>query len=77
MTYNPQFDQIGQAFVLHYYSKFDVSDTTVRVQGLNDLYDVENSFMTFEGQQVKGRQAILEKFSVTKFSPFAIFITNL
>ena len=67
MAFNPQFDQIGQAFVQHYYSKFDVPDPSIRTLGLTDLYDTENSFMTFEGNQVKGRQAILEKFGVGVF----------
>jgi hypothetical protein len=34
---------------------------------LQDLYDPESSIMTFEGVQVRGRQAILEKFSVSLF----------
>lgn len=51
----------------HYYSKFDVPDAQVRTAGLNDLYDPEHSFMTFEGNQVRGRQAILEKFGVSHF----------
>jgi len=48
-----------------YYSKFDVPDGQTRAMNLQDLYDPENSIMTFEGVQVRGRQAILEKFSVS------------
>lgn len=28
------------------------------------MYDPENSYMTFEGQQAKGRDGILQKFTV-------------
>ena len=63
-NFNPQFNEIGQAFVQHYYSKFDVPDAAARSLGLNDLYDPDNSFLSFEGNQMKGKQAILEKFSV-------------
>jgi hypothetical protein len=38
MAYNPNFEQIGNAFVQHYYSKFDVGDSTVRTAGLEGLY---------------------------------------
>lgn len=63
-AYNPNYESIGVAFVQHFYSKFDVPDAQLRTTGLHDLYDAEHSFMTFEGNQVKGRQAILEKFGV-------------
>lgn len=65
MTFNPNFEEIGNAFVQHYYTKFDVPDVTLRSSGLSDLYDPQNSYMTFEGVQVKGRDAILQKFAVT------------
>lgn len=65
MSYNPNFEQIGNALIQLYYSKFDVADGPTRAQGLLDLYDAEESIMTFEGSQVKGRQAILERFSVS------------
>uniref|UniRef100_A0A915M4Y0 NTF2 domain-containing protein n=1 Tax=Meloidogyne javanica TaxID=6303 RepID=A0A915M4Y0_MELJA len=49
MAYNTNFDQVGQAFIAHYYSKFDVPDVAARTAGLTDLYDADLSFMTFEG----------------------------
>lgn len=64
MNFNPDYDQIGNAFTAHYYSKFDVNDPTVRTTGLSDLYDPENSYMTFEGVQSRGRDAILQRFAV-------------
>ena len=76
MSYFPNFDEVGQAFVQHYYSKFDVPDAQVRTTGLNDLYDPEHSFMTFEGNQVRGRQAILEKFGALPFRAIAHAITK-
>lgn len=64
MSFNQDYESIGNAFVQHYYSKFDVSDGAARAQGLADLYDPENSYMTFEGVQVRGRDNILQKFNV-------------
>ncbi len=68
MTYNPNFEEIGNAFVAHYYLKFDVFDGATRSAGLSDLYDPSNSYLTFEGVQVRGRDAILNKFSVSQLS---------
>ncbi|KAL7079909.1 hypothetical protein ACQ4LE_000693 [Meloidogyne hapla] len=76
MAYNLNFDQVGQAFIQHYYSKFDVSDATARTVGLNDLYDADQSFMTFEGNQVRGRAAILEKFGSLQFRSIQHAITK-
>lgn len=64
MAFNPDFAAIGEAFVAHYYGAFDVLDPAQRVQSLSALYDPDNSYMTFEGAQAKGRDAILAKFSV-------------
>lgn len=70
MNFNPNFEAIGNAFVQHYYSKFDVTDTNIRTTGLSDLYDPENSYMTFEGVQSRGRDAILQRFAVTEVNIF-------
>jgi hypothetical protein len=40
MNFNPNFEEIGMAFIAHYYQKFDVIDSTARTTGLSDLYDV-------------------------------------
>ncbi|KAJ1358673.1 putative nuclear transport factor 2 [Parelaphostrongylus tenuis] len=63
MNFNLDYESIATAFIQHYYSKFDQGDGMARAQGLGDLYDPENSYMTFEGVQCKGRGAILEKFT--------------
>lgn len=63
-AYNSAFESIGSDFVKYYYSKFDVGDPAVQAEGLSPLYCDEHSFLTFEGNTAKGRQAILEKFSV-------------
>lgn len=67
MNFNPDYENIATAFVQHYYSKFDQGDGMARAQGLGDLYDPENSYMSFEGVQCKGRDSILAKFSVSLF----------
>ena len=64
MNFNPEYENIANAFIQHYYAKFDQSDPMARAQGLSDLYDPEHSYMTFEGVQCKGRNGILEKFTV-------------
>jgi hypothetical protein len=74
MSYNPNFEQIGNSLVQVYYSKFDVPDGQTRATNLQDLYDPEASIMTFEGVQVRGRQAILEKFGVSYFNEKMLLI---
>lgn len=64
MAFNPNFEQIGNEFIKHYYQHFDVSDKNARANSLGDLYDPENSFFTFEQSQCKGREAILQKITV-------------
>ncbi|KAI6226077.1 putative nuclear transport factor 2 [Aphelenchoides besseyi] len=77
MAYNPQFEQIGNQFVQLYYSKFDVPDGQARALGLQELYDANDSIMTFEGNQVKGRQAILEKFGALPFRSIQRALTKV
>ncbi|CAD6198889.1 unnamed protein product [Caenorhabditis auriculariae] len=76
MAFNPEYDSIAKAFVQHYYSKFDQGDGAARAQGLSDLYDPENSYMTFEGDQCKGRDGILQKFSSLTFKQIQRGITK-
>lgn len=59
---NPQFQEIGQAFVEHYYNLFQ-SDKTQ----LCTLYQ-DDSLLTFEGAQQQGQAAIAEKFRARKTS---------
>ena len=51
MALNPQYDAIGKAFTQQYYALFD--DAASRPQLIN-LYNAEQSLMTFEGQQMQG-----------------------
>ncbi|KAE9550894.1 hypothetical protein FO519_005897 [Halicephalobus sp. NKZ332] len=76
MSFNPDFNAIGEAFVSHFYSAFDVNDPNQRAQALSGLYDPENSYMTFEGVQVKGRDAILQKFSGLTFREIRRAVTK-
>ncbi|VDO44384.1 unnamed protein product [Haemonchus placei] len=76
MNFNPDYETIATAFVQHYYSKFDQGDGMARAQGLGDLYDPENSYMSFEGVQCKGRDAILAKFSSLTFKQIQRAITK-
>ena len=55
----PQFQQVGEAFVSHYYQNFDSNRG-----GLGPLYR-DNSMLTFEGEQVMGAQNIVQKLMVS------------
>ena len=50
MALNPQYEAIGKAFTQQYYALFD--DAAQRPQLVN-LYNAEQSLMTFEGQQMQ------------------------
>uniref|UniRef100_A0A0K0DBC0 NTF2-related export protein n=1 Tax=Angiostrongylus cantonensis TaxID=6313 RepID=A0A0K0DBC0_ANGCA len=76
MNFNLDYENIATAFVQHYYSKFDQGDGMARAQGLGGLYDPENSYMTFEGTQCKGRDAILAKFTSLTFKQIQRAITK-
>jgi|UniRef100_A0A7S4FIK9 hypothetical protein len=56
-----EFEQIGKMFTQHYYNTFDTNRAALR-----DLYR-DQSLMTFEGAQVQGANAIMEKFSQLTF----------
>jgi len=58
---NPQFNDIGKAFVDHYYKIFD----STRAQ-LSSLYQGE-SMLTFEGEQFQGMQNIMQKLTTLNF----------
>lgn len=68
MAFNPNFEQIGNEFIRHYYENFDES----RTANLADLYDVEKSFLTFEQMKFVGKQEILKKIEVILY--FKIFL---
>jgi len=60
MSYNPDYLNIATQFIQHFYTSFD----SKAVAGLQGLYDEQNSFLTFEGAQLKGRKDIIEKIEV-------------
>jgi len=64
MTLNPNYETIGKAFVEQYYAIFD--DPARRPQIVN-LYNPEQSLMTFEGQQMQGAAKIMEKIGALTF----------
>jgi len=55
---NPNFNEIGNAFVTHYYKLFDNKDTRAQIGA---LYNAEAALMTFEDTQIMGIQKIMEK----------------
>jgi len=69
---NPDFKNIGEAFTQQYYALFD--DPQRRAQLVN-LYNPEQSLMTFEGQQMQGAAKIMEKIASLTFQKIAHLIT--
>ncbi|CAH1957856.1 unnamed protein product [Acanthoscelides obtectus] len=72
MALNPQYEAIGKGFVQQYYALFD--DPTQR-QNLVNMYNVELSFMTFEGVQLQGSVKIMEKLNALTFQKINRIIT--
>ncbi|VVD02368.1 unnamed protein product [Leptidea sinapis] len=66
MALNPQYDAIGKGFVQQYYTLFD--DPAQRAN-LANMYNVETSFMTFEGVQIQGAAKIMEKLNTDEDLP--------
>ncbi|XP_028129237.1 probable nuclear transport factor 2 [Diabrotica virgifera virgifera] len=64
MAINLQYDAIGKSFVQQYYMLFD--DPNQRPNLVN-MYNVEHSFMTFEGKQLQGSAKIMEKLNSLGF----------
>lgn len=64
MALNPNYESIGKAFTEQYYGLFD--DPARRPQLVN-LYNPEQSLMTFEGQQMQGAAKIMEKIASLTF----------
>jgi len=69
---NPEYDNIGKAFTQQYYAMFD--NPATRAQLVN-LYNAEQSLMTFEGVQLQGAAKIMEKISSLTFQKIAHLIT--
>jgi len=74
MALNPNYDAIGKAFVQQYYALFD--DKNARPNLVN-LYNAEQSLMTFEGVQMQGSAKIMEKISSLTFERIAHSITAI
>ncbi|KAG7523089.1 nuclear transport factor 2 [Solea senegalensis] len=70
MVDQPLWEQIGFSFVQHYYKMFD-SDRTQ----LGSIY-IDQSCLTWEGQQFEGKRAIVEKLSSLPFAKIAHSITT-
>ncbi|KOB71516.1 putative nuclear transport factor 2 [Operophtera brumata] len=74
MALNPQYDAIGKGFVQQYYILFD--DPAQRPNLVN-MYNVETSFMTFEGVQLQGAVKIMEKLNSLTFQKIGRVITSV
>jgi len=74
MALNPQYEEIGKGFVQQYYAIFD--DPTQR-PNLVALYNNDQSFMTFEGQQLQGAAKIMEKLQSLTFQKISRVLTAI
>ncbi|GJQ84070.1 Ntf-2 [Trypoxylus dichotomus] len=74
MALNPQYEAIGKGFVQQYYALFD--DPNQRAS-LANMYNVESSFMTFEGTQLQGSVKIMEKLNSLRFQKINRIITDV
>ncbi|XP_055371173.1 probable nuclear transport factor 2 [Condylostylus longicornis] len=72
MALNPQYEEIGKGFVQQYYAIFD--DPNQRPNLVN-LYSANDSFMTFEGQQLQGAVKIMEKITSLSFQKISRVLT--
>jgi len=74
MALNPNYDQIGKAFTTQYYQLFDNPATRPQLQ---QMYNAEQSLMSFEGQQMQGAAKIMEKIQTLTFQQIAHIITAI
>mmetsp|Transcript_11357 Transcript_11357/g.19432 ORF Transcript_11357/g.19432 Transcript_11357/m.19432 type:complete len:132 (+) Transcript_11357:1132-1527(+) len=65
MSASPQFQQVGEAFVAHYYQNFDANRA-----GLAPLYR-DNSMLTFEGEPFMGAINVINKLTSLGFQKVA------
>ncbi|XP_014670369.1 PREDICTED: probable nuclear transport factor 2 [Priapulus caudatus] len=70
---NPKFNEIGNAFVQQFYTLFDNVATRPQLAG---LYTAD-SMMTFEGAQMQGTTAILEKITNLPFQSIVHSLTTI
>jgi len=74
MALNPRFNEIGEMFTKQYYAMFDNPATRGE---LAKLYNAEQSFLSFEGQQMQGTAKIMEKISSLTFQNIAHIVTSI
>ncbi|KAF5306165.1 hypothetical protein FQR65_LT07441 [Abscondita terminalis] len=74
MTLNPQYEAIGKGFVQQYYALFD---DPVQRSNLANMYNIETSFMTFEGTQLQGSVKIMEKLLSLSFHKITRVLTSI
>ncbi|XP_044271218.1 probable nuclear transport factor 2 isoform X1 [Tribolium madens] len=72
MALNPQYEAIGKGFVQQYYALFDEPSQR---PNLANMYNIESSFMTFEGVQLQGSVKIMEKLTSLSFKKINRIIT--
>jgi len=74
MSLNPNYEQIGKAFTQQYYDMFDNQATRANLQ---QLYNAEQSLLSFEGQQMQGAAKIMEKLGSLTFQKIQHLITTV
>ncbi|KAK5645506.1 hypothetical protein RI129_006806 [Pyrocoelia pectoralis] len=74
MSLNLQYEAIGKGFVQQYYALFD---DPLQRPNLANMYNIESSFMTFEGTQLQGSAKIMEKLLSLSFQKITRVITSI
>lgn len=74
MTLNPNYEALGTTFVKQYYLIFD--DPATRATTAT-FYSQNDSFMTFEGDQLQGYYKILEKVKSLSFQKVNRVLTTV
>ncbi|KAK4875854.1 hypothetical protein RN001_012276 [Aquatica leii] len=74
MSLNLQYEAIGKGFVQQYYALFD---DPVQRPNLANMYNIESSFMTFEGTQLQGSVKIMEKLLTLSFHKITRVLTSI
>jgi len=74
MAFFSNYEEISKQFVNQYYQIFD--DPNLRPT-LANFYQDQKSLMTFEGQQLMGKQKIIEKLTSLSFQSIKHIVTQV
>ncbi|KAJ8680534.1 hypothetical protein QAD02_016321 [Eretmocerus hayati] len=74
MALNPAYEAIANGFVQQYYAMFD---DPIQRPNLVNMYNVDSSFMTFQGKQAQGSAKIMESIKALTFQKINRIISSI